>query len=360
MHFFLTIFTIALFTTTSIIVTTFFLSSSVSTISKDSAYLTYYSLSNLMSQAIKSGSATMTNKYMGPNYVIFTAYFDDDDEIPFYEFDGLDMNSVAVNLNDNKLFSQIVSSSTGRNYLNKGMDYRQELEKCVGEPCLCIGEVETGVLLDRDYLVPNSCVDICWGEYPQEYQQCAATTYGTPREIMSQCNNEISNSHQDSLCHKCVSYMNRYDSLFKVVREGNINILVLRRPMADGAKEGNVGTQYGSISTNEEDAEALMEMSNAMKFSFLKNVLSCTPMSEIGSSSGKSQYCNPTTNSPYLLYYDNLGLVTMMSTSYLSDDGKIEMPVILIKLVDARYSADDIFEPDRCIVKISSIDGEEG
>ncbi len=360
MHFFLTVFAIALFTTTSILITTFFLSSSVATVSKDSAYSTYYALSNMISQSIKSGSATLTNRYLGPNYVIFTAYFDDYDEIPFYEFDGIDMNSVAVNMDDNKLFNQIISSSSGKNYLNKGVGYRQELEKCVGEPCICIGEVDTGLVLDKDYLVPNSCVDICWGEYPQLYQKCASRSRGTPREIMEHCNNVVSGSYPDSLCYSCVNYMGQYDNLFRLVREGNLNILVLRRSMIGSDSAGDASSSYLSLSTNEEDAKALLEMSNAMKFSFLKNVIECRPMSEIGSASGKSQYCRSDTKSPYLLYYDDLGLVTMISTSYLDDDGKVEMPVVLIKLISSEYSSDDEFEPERCTIKILTIDGEEG
>lgn len=292
------------------------LSSAVESVSRGSAYNTFTRFTGIISNALSSTHASATNLYLTPKYVIFAASFPDEIDVSYFIFDGQRMNHVAVNQKEaGGLFKQVVESSSGDSFYNNGSASREELKKCVNDACICLGETTTLLLLEPEYFKANACVDICWGEDPATYDQCLTSNdyeNAVPREILKTCNELTASKNGNVLCKRCWDYVKNYDTNLELMEESGYNVLGIKVNSLDQPNQANY--------------QELVEFTNAVKYSFIPNVIECVPMSEIATSAGKSSYCATGTNPiPYLLNYieneGEKGVFAILSTSQKTAQG---------------------------------------
>lgn len=344
---FLTVLSMGLFTVLSIVIGYIMLNSAVGDQVSKSAYYGYSRFVGLMESAFASGgttttgSASMSNVYFYPKYVIFMAYFDDILDIEYYSYEGQRLNDVAVNDDSNTLFDQIIkSSSLDRPVLQSvNNERRNELLKCIGQSCVCFGQMTTNLFVEKEYLVPNACVDICWGDDPTNYRECVkgkSEEGFSPREAMQSCNNEISLLEDNLNCKNCVDYMNKYDSNLNIKSGNNFNVLTI-----------NVES---GVNKNSDNYVKLKEFSKNTKFSFIPQIIECVPLNSIS--------VNPDCDgAPYLMKFDG-DLFTIFTTSKIID-GEMNISQVLFDLFTLNYKQNDLFFPDSCYLSNEYIKSSE-
>ncbi|VVB75132.1 Uncharacterised protein [Candidatus Tiddalikarchaeum anstoanum] len=328
---FLTVLSMGLFTFVAILGGYMLLNSAVTSIARDSAFTTFVRTGEIIADSMSSRTSGATNMYLSPKYVLFFASFTTEALIPYYEYDGSHLNSVAVNLDatdGTRLFNDIRASSTGNHIWNDGYVKRKELSKCVNDVCLCLGEMESFLIFDQDYLKPNACVELCWGQNVSNYDSCTRTNTGDPRSIMNTCNTGV--SQLGGICSACTSYMN--DAIKRsIVRGKYYDILILPSVMSQ---------------TNEVNVRLLQDFSEKTKFSFINRVLECRTMASFAATAGKNNYCAIGSSSnaiPYLFNYVNnsgpSGVVAMISASQKlgTTTQSIRASDIIFKLFNVEY-----------------------
>jgi hypothetical protein len=243
----------------------------------------------------------MSNINIYPKYVIFSAYFSSLEELDYEIMKGMRVFSYGVN-HDNfrQILNDIIASGTGESYVNTNADSRIELTKCVGDACLCFGEMEASLNLDPEYLKPLACADICWGEEPGEYPlKLKEMDSLTPRSALLAANQYIAGLNPLGKCAECFNYMNS-DKYSDFSSQGFTFL---------------VANNFNNAYTNELNMERLREFSEATKFSFVPNIIECRTMDEITSSSDKNM-ANP--SSSHLFFFgtdDNKeGLFLLLNT----------------------------------------------
>ncbi len=351
---FLSVVAMGLFTVFAIIGGYLLLNTAVTNLAHESAYYTFIRMSEVFSDAIQSTSSSATNMQFNPRYVIFTAYFDNPVEIPYYVFEGQRFNSIVVNQDSKDLMEEVILSSTGDYLFNEGSPARAQLVNCVGDVCLCIGEMTTFLRVEEDYLTPGACSEICWGESLKNYatgscnyDNCMTnsfSSYSTPRDLMTACNNQVSGDtcSLNTNCISCVDFMNDYINNFVLAEEEGYNVLSLRLDDPDAANSVN--------------SEYLHSFSSATKYAFVDNIIECRSMAAIASSGGRNSYCGG--NAPYLFKYypeeGEQGLFTVITTNQESGNYNV-----LMELLNVDYEQDDPISPDKCYLFNSFIQSEK-
>jgi hypothetical protein len=342
---FLTVVAMGLFTVFSIIGGYLLLNTAVTSIARQNSYYTFVRVCDTISDSMQSTSASATNLVLSPQYVIFSAYASDYTDFIYPIFDGQRLNHIAVNHEDYVLFDEILESSTGQSILSTELPTnRQELLKCVDDVCLCIGEMTTYLLIEDEFLIPNACVEICWGENTQDYDSCLFENYNTeipPRELMNFCNNELANDNNNALCQECVEYMNDYEDNFQVAQETGFNVLV---------------TNFETLtSPNSENIAYLQDFTEATKYSFIPYVIECNSMYDLAISAARNGYCG-SSQSPYLFNFlgedEELGIFTILTTNQVNTTS-INNNDLLIGLLNIEYNqlyngVEELFSPDAC------------
>jgi len=343
---FLTVVMMGLTTMIAIIGGYLLLNSAVNNIVRENAYYTFTWIADTISNSMQSSSASATNLHLTPKYVIFTAYFPSEYDVPYFAFDGQRMNHIAVNQEDKGFFRTIKESSSGDSVYNEGVPSREELLKCVNDACICIGEMTTYLSLEPSHLIPGACVEICWGENTPDYDACLTdnyNSYSTPRELMQECNDELASDSDNVMCKKCVDYMNHYDSKLTFLNEEGYNVL-----MIDVADIG---------SSNAVNYNKLSDFSTSTKYSFIPVIIECKSMSELALSAGRNSYC--TQNKPYLFNYvssdeENRGIMGVLSVDSAYEDG------LIFKLINVDYYQDATIQPSTCYAYNSFVKTEGG
>lgn len=354
---FLTTLSMALFTILSVLAGYLLLNSAVTNVARESSYYTFTRVANIISDSFASSQSSATNLYFTPKYVIFFAYFSDKSNVPFYAYDGIHLNDVAVNLDAGNdaynLYSDIIASSTSLKILNDNFATRLALqENCVDDVCVCIGEVNSYLLLENPYLNPNACVEVCWGEYPDGYDTCLGgynPRYTAPATIMTNCNKAVSDAHPGSACQSCVTYMN--DSTKKFLVHGNgYDLLVLNTSLSN---------------TNDINYRVLEDFSQKTKYSFITNVIDCKKLSDLALEAGRNGYCNIRASDlkpiSHLFNYLNAtssGVIAMISTSTINYLGQKSPNNILFKLFNVNYYQNNPASPTQCYIYPSFINAE--
>lgn len=352
---FLAVVMMALATLTAIIGGYLLLNTAVSNIARGSSYYTYLRISDSISNSFRSGSASATNLFLSPQYVIFTASFDNEEQIPYYAFDGQKMNHITVNFDKkNELYEQIVMSSSGLAVFNSDVTNRNELQKCAHDTCICLGEMTSTLSLEEEYLTPGACVEICWGEdlhnYPDtegytNYDSCLLGDESeSPREAYTACNTQAASRSKNVNCRRCVNFMKDYDDKFVLFEEEGYKVLGLE---VDDIED-----------TNLDNVEYLQDFSLATKYSFIPNIIECKSMSELSLTAGKNSYCNAGPPiAPYLFNYINStghsGIFAIMGVNAEYSDG------VLFKLFNIDYFQDETIKPSTCYSATTFITTEE-
>ncbi|MDD4354127.1 MAG: hypothetical protein PHN56_06765 [Candidatus Nanoarchaeia archaeon] len=269
---FYTTVSMGLFTVLSIIVGYLLLNNAIISTSRGSAYYVYTRISDSISNAMYSGVSSMTNINLYKKYIIFSAYFESKETLYYKEMEGLKLFSYGINQDDanSQILKDINKSVTGDSYSNENKILRKELEKCIGDVCLCFGEVEVPLKLEFDYFTPLACVDVCWGEYPNEYP--LYVTNELQRVTLKNANEKISTDYPESSCNTCVTYMNSAND-YSLLQNQGFNAIV---------------TKYQTSQFNSVNYLYLKEFSEATKFSFIPNIIECRTMSELSAKSGKT------------------------------------------------------------------------
>lgn len=353
---FLTILSMALFTILSIVGGYLLLNTAVTNIARESSYYTYTRLEDLLAQSFSSGSSGSTNMYLTGRFVLFFAKFSSSSEIPFYAYDGVHLSNVAVNLEGNdgrRIFEDIRDSSTGQRIYNDNVKSREELSKCVGDVCLCIGEMNSFLSLAPEYFKPNACVEICWGEDPSKYDACLNNPanqilLANPKQLMSTCNDYVKQNVPSGACARCLNYINSANNLY-TSRDTGYELLILPIRL-------NL--------TNEEPLAKLEEFSESTKYSFISIIIECTKLSDIAESVAKNRYCYSKSNQelvPYYLGYYNStgtsGVLSIISAAALEGTKPVARNV-LFKLFNIDYEQNSAINPTQCYSYPSFITSE--
>ncbi|MBN1923314.1 MAG: hypothetical protein JW791_00965 [Nanoarchaeota archaeon] len=342
---FLAVVAMGIFTVFAILGGYLLLNTAVTNLAKESAYYSYLRITEVITDSMQNTYSTAAKLQFNPTYVVFSAYFKDDSQIPYYVFEGQRFNNVAVNLDDTDFFEQIISSSTGQSSFNQGVANREELRKCVGDACVCISEMTTFLLVEPEYFIPNACVEICWGENPADYDNCLNNmdndanypSSGAPREIMKFCNDKL-NTADNPACQNCVTYMNDYANKLELVSGDGYNILRIK------TGSGNNGVT----------SDKLNDFSKAHKFSFVGNVIECRAMGDLARSAGKNPYCK---NKPYnfnVTLDNSAGIFSILTTSKLENSEILNYNTIM-ELLNMQYYQNDVLTPDTCYTSITNI-----
>ena len=328
---FLTVLSMGLFTVLSIVVGYIMLNSAIGDQVAKSAYYGFSRFVGLMESAFEKNSASMADVYFYPQYVIFMAYFGNIEDIEYYSFEGQRLNDIAVNQDSNLLFDQIIKSSSLDTQVLQSVndEKRKELIKCVGQSCICFGQMNSFLFVEEEYIVPNACVDICWGENPTSYRSCVAGKTGEPKTIMRTCNNEAKNNDgmngfSSPKCRECVEFMENSNN-FVVKDGGEYNILTLK------VSQG--------VNKNSDTYLKLKDFSTKTKFSFIPVVIECVTLESIAESSK----CG---GAPHLMKYGN-ELFSIFTTSKIQGDIQ-KSNHVLFDLFTLNYEQNDLFSPDTC------------
>ncbi|MDD5499796.1 MAG: hypothetical protein PHT91_02895, partial [Candidatus Nanoarchaeia archaeon] len=285
---FYTIVAMGLFTVLSIIIGYALLNTAVVNVARGSAYYTYTRITESISLAMLHSSSSATNLNVYPRYLIFSAYFEDEQDIYYNVVEGLRMFSYGINHNHLTHFNRERASITGNSYSNMNDPLREELKKCVKDQCICFGEMEEKLNLAPEYFKPLACVDICWGEFPDDYSDAITyyeNIYFLPYALVNAANNHISSMHPQSKCAQCANFMNNAN---------NYDIL-------DFQGLGAVVTKsFSSGGLNSQNYAKLEEFSRATKFSFVPNIIECVTMTELANPSMKT-----VGNAPHLFVFSN-------------------------------------------------------
>ena len=331
---FYTIVAMGLFTVLSIILGYVLMSSAVVNAARGSAYYAYTRISEAIGNSMYSGTSSVVNINLYPKYVIFSAYFDSLEDLEYNTMEGMKMFSYGVNQDEyNQILRDIVASATGYSYSNANDPLRVELNKCVGDVCLCFGEMESALKLEPEYYKPLACADICWGEFPGEYTNyVSARSDDKPREILLSANTHFSQgSYSSSKCAACVNYVNN----------GNYNIYTSQgyNVILTGYTDGNNINKFST----------LRDFSHATKYSFIPNVIECRTMDEIASASGKRM----ADNSPHLFFFEatsqQKGLFSLLN---------VDDEALIIKVLSLEYVEESITNRLKSVVKTSFIKAE--
>jgi len=267
--------------------------------SKESAFYSFVQFTETISSSFKSEDyASITNINFYPNYVIFVTSFETINDLNYYLVDGMKYSYKAVTLDSVTLIEQILNSvSESTNSIEFYASY-EELKKCVGTDCICFAETED-LLFSQEYLEPNVCIEVCWGEYPEIYSSCleqGKDSATSSRQLYLDCNEEVAISASLGDCQKCVEYMSDYSNNFEVVQKDGFELLLF---------------------DSEED---IKKFSHATKYSFLPNVISCKTINEIKDLANKEGLCS---GIDIHIKYDEddvSGFFGMITTSRLVDE----------------------------------------
>lgn len=327
---FYTVTAMGLFTVLSIIVGYLLLNNAIVSSSRGSAYYAYTRISDSISNSMYSGVSSISNINLYRRYVLFSAYFNSEDDINYDVMEGFKIFSYGINEENfnGQILKDINKSSTGYSYSNSQDENRKELKKCVGDVCLCFGEMEVPLKLEPEYFNPLACVDICWGEYPGEYP--SFLTKDLSRISINIANEQVSTNHPASKCSECVNYMKSTNNYFRLKYQGLNSIVTKYTPSEDNS--------YNYLS--------LEEFSRITKFSFIPNVIECRTMTELASKSGKKA----SNNAPHLFLLEfnstSKGLFTLITP---------ESNNLLVKILSLEYSYDNINVMNESVVKTSFI-----
>lgn len=258
-----------LFTVSSLIIGYFLLNNSVIGAARGSAYYSYSRIMEVISSSIKSDSSTATNLNLNSRYVIFSAYFTSENHIYYDIIDGLRVFMYGIPRDDIKLLNDIIDSAQ-YSYSNEGLTSTQELKKCAGQPCICLAELDSELILSPEYFKPLACVDICFGEDTAKYLNLLNTYTGddkTPKAKIL-----YANQHMDTpRCKKCADFM---------ANQNNYGL-------QDYGLYQVIGTPFNPNLNNTLNLATLKEFSDSTKFSFLQNIIECKGFDEIIKDSGK-------------------------------------------------------------------------
>ncbi|MFA5333758.1 MAG: hypothetical protein WC376_04655 [Candidatus Nanoarchaeia archaeon] len=301
-----------LFTVASIIIGYFLLNSAVINAARSSAYYAYIRIAEGLSSSIKSSSSSITNINIYPKYLIFSAYFRSENQIYYNTPDGLKVFFYGIPRNDIDMFTDI-KNSIQSSYSNEGMPSRQELKKCVGQPCLCFAELDVELNLAPDYFKPLACIDICWGENVAEYN--TEINYADFSEEVKTIVNKLNNQmpFYNSKCKACRDYVNSIN--YKLLQSKDYSVLV---------------TDFDPHLSNKLNLDRLADFSEKTKFSFLTNIIECKSFNELIDSSGKSMdslvfvFNNLTDNGTFALMNANYNTIfKLISFDYNNNDQPI-------------------------------------
>jgi len=335
---FYTVVAMGLFTVLSIIIGYALLNAAVVNVARGSAYYTYTRIIDAVGGAMNTATSSITNLNIYPRYVIFSAYFESEDEIYYDVIEGLRMFSYGINQNQLNMFKENYNSVTGTSYSNEGDPLREELKKCVKDQCICFGEMESRLNLSSEFLNPLACVDICWGEYPAEYGSAINSTILStpairPNVLINAANTIVSTNHPSSKCGKCAQYM--ASDKYKVLLFQGLSAITIN------IDEGH---------TNFDNYKYLWEFSKATKFSFIPNIIECQSMSKLAEDTGKV-----ITGAPHLFMFGNetinQGIFALLTPS--SQDS------VLIKILSFNYVQDYPVNRQRSYVETSFIKAEK-
>jgi hypothetical protein len=289
-----------LFTVASIIMGYFLLNNAVVNAARGSAYYTYIRLSEAISSSITSSSSSITNVNIYPKYMIFSAYFLSENQIYYNTPDGLKSFLYGIPRDDKDTFIEI-KNSIQSSYSNEGMPSRDELKKCVGQPCLCFAELDTELKLEPKYFSPLACVDICFGENVEEYiakiGYSSNFSQGFPKEIISDVNSQMATASNPK-CKACVDYINSAN--YKLIQNDDYSVLA---------------SDFNKNLNNDLNLENLAEFSQKTKFSFLNDIIECKSFNELIDASGKSMdslafvFSNSTQNGIFILMNANYNAI---------------------------------------------------
>ena len=376
---------IALFTVFSIIFGYMLLQNAVQSVAEQSSYYTYVSILDTMQNSMTTDHASATKLHFAPRYVLFFAGFEKIEDIYFFEPDAPLLFDVTTKNNNCEFFNRIKAASSGIGGLwNEGLPDRKELEKCVGETCFCIAEVNNFLLLNKDYFMADTCYPMCWGTDAGMYGECLSdnpcSSDNHPVDIINACNQQVADNNEGSLCANCVNYLNDmysegsvfhggseldYDPRFgelvadsgysglKVIDENKYSVLVLDND------------DYNSATLpNRESFELLKEFSKATKFAFASDIIECRPLSGLGGAGGsESGYCyndNQGKYIPYLMYYlssYDSGIFTILSTSQIINDAP-QSNDVYFGIFSTVFSINSFANPDKCFWFPSTIQTE--
>jgi hypothetical protein len=181
------------------------------------------------------------------------------------------------------------------------MPSRDELKKCVGQPCLSFAELDSELKLSVEYFKPLACVDICIGENVGEYiAKIGYSSYfsqGFPKEIISDVNSQMATALNPK-CKACVDYINSAN--YKLIQNDDYSVLA---------------ADFNKNLDNDLNLKGLADFSQNTKFSFLNEIIECKSFDELISLSGKNidslafVFSNSTQNGTFILMNANYNAI---------------------------------------------------